>query len=141
MILLVAFLADSVTANNEFETNGNTLGSCRSSSDFDHHCHESSDWSLEGWRILIMNTSSAMMTAELFSKPVPQLAGALALAITSEHTRKCVGFHRGEPQRQWWQCLLPDDSSKQCFLYMNRNTGSYVYNRLLLFVIFEKERH
>lgn len=60
---------------------------------------------LKDGEFVIMNTSSAMMTADLFSKPVPQLAGALALVITSEHTRKCVGFHRREPQRQWWQCL------------------------------------
>lgn len=61
---------------------------------------------LKDGEFVIMNSSSAMMmTAELVSKAVPQLAGALALVITSERTRQCVGFQRREPQRRWWQCL------------------------------------
>lgn len=97
---------------------------------------------LKDGEFVIINTSPAMMIAELFSKPASQLAGALALVITSEHTRKCVGFHRREPQRQWWQCLATQRLVvNKCFLYMNRNTRSYVYNRLLLFLIFENGRH
>lgn len=61
---------------------------------------------LKDGEFVIMNSSSAMMmTAELVSKAVPQLAGALALVITSERTRQCVGFQRRELQRRWWQCL------------------------------------
>lgn len=60
---------------------------------------------LKDGEFVIINTSFALMTAELFSKPALQLAGALAVVLTSEHTRRYVGFHRCEPPRQWCQCL------------------------------------
>ena len=54
----------------------------------DRHCHESSDWSLEGRKCVVMNTSPATMAAEIFSKPAAQLAGALVVVVTSESYRK-----------------------------------------------------
>lgn len=42
---------------------------------------------LKDRKFVIMNTSPAMMAAEIFSKPATQLAGALVLVTTSENTQ------------------------------------------------------